>query len=49
MIKQCLQDQQADLFLSFEDDLEKIQINYEENKSSPPVSLRFWNCISQNM
>ena len=37
-LRQALQDMQADLFLNFEDDLERIKEMYEENKSSPPIT-----------
>ena len=38
MLRQTLQDLQADLFLGFEDDLERIRSIYEEEKESPPIS-----------
>ena len=37
-LRQTLQDLQADLFLNFEDNLERIKELYEENKDSPPIT-----------
>ena len=37
-LRQALQDLQADLFLNFEDDLERIKELYEEHKESPPIT-----------
>lgn len=37
-LRQTLQDLQADLFLSFEDELDRIKEMYEENKEKPPIT-----------
>ena len=37
-LRQTLQDLQADLFLNFEDDLDRIKEMYEESKETPPIT-----------